>query len=132
MPPVRKALVRTALREDAEKVVFGDREGRAPRPKPTRRRPQGLCLDRGYDYDEVRALAPEFGFTCHIRSRGEERALKREAGFRARRWVVERTHSWLHRFRRILVRWEKRADTYLAMLHLACALITSRAVSRGA
>ncbi len=76
------------------------------RPKPTRRRPQGLCLDRGYDYDEVRALAEEFGFTCHIRSRGEERALKREAGFRARRWVVERTHSWLHRFRRILVRWE--------------------------
>jgi putative transposase len=132
MPPVRKALVRTALREDAEKVVFGDREGRAPRPKPTRRRPQGLCLDRGYDYDEVRALAEEFGFTCHIRSRGEERALKREAGFRARRWVVERTHSWLHRFRRILVRWEKRADTYLAMLHLACALITWRAVSRGA
>jgi transposase len=99
MPPVRKALVRTALRVDAEKVVFGDREGRDPRPKPTRRRPQGLCLDRGYDYDEVRALAEEFGFTCHIRSRGEERALKREAGFSARRWVVERTHSWLHRFR---------------------------------
>ena len=108
--------------------------GAAPRPKPTRRRPQGLCLDRGHDYDEVRALAEEFGFTCHIRSRGEERALKREASFRARRWVVERTHSWLHRFRRILVRWEKRADTYtyLAMLHLACALITWRAVSRGA
>ena len=46
---------------------------------------------------------------------------------RARRWVVERTHSWLHRFRRILTRWEKRADTYLAMLQLACALITWRA-----
>lgn len=68
----------------------------------------------------MRALAEEFGFTCHIRSRGEERALERKAGFRARRWVVERTHSWLHRFRRILVRWEKRAVTYLAMLHLAC------------
>ena len=54
-------------------------------------------------------------------------ALKREAGFRARRWVVERTHSWLNRFRRILTRWEKRADTYLAMLHLACGLITWRA-----
>ena len=60
---MRKALVRTALREDAEKVVFGDREGRAPRPKLTRRRPQGLCLDRGYDYDDVCALAEEFGFT---------------------------------------------------------------------
>jgi putative transposase len=76
----------------------------------------------------VRELCAEFGFTAHIRARGEEaQALKREAGFRARRWVVERTHSWLNRFRRILVRWEKRADTYLAMLHLACALITWRA-----
>jgi putative transposase len=87
-----------------------------------------LCLDRGYDYDEVRELADEFGFTAHIRGRGEEaQAIKRDAGFRARRWVVERTHSWLNRFRRILVRWEKRADTYLAMLHLACGLISWRA-----
>jgi putative transposase len=80
------------------------------RPEPTPERPQGLCLDRGYDYGEVRELAREFGFTAHIRSRGEEaQALKREAGFRARRWVVERTHSWLQRFRRILVRWENQA-----------------------
>jgi putative transposase len=123
MPPVPKALVRTALREDAEKVVFGDREGRAPRPKPTRRRPQGLCLDRGYDYDEVRALAEEFGFTCHIRSRGEERALKREAGFRARRWVVERTISWLHQYRRLRLRYERRADIHEAFLQIAGCLI---------
>ena len=97
---------------------------------PTLKRPQGLCLDKGYDFPEVYELAVEFGFTCHIRSRGEEaQQLKREAGFRARRWVVERTHSWLNRFRRILVRWEKRADTYLAMLHLACGLITWRAAN---
>jgi len=97
------------------------------RPTPTADAPQGLCLDRGYDYPEVYELADEFGFTAHVRSRGEEaQAIKREAGFRARRWVVERTHSWLNRFRRILTRWEKRADTYLAMLHLACGLITWR------
>lgn len=77
-------------------------------------------------------LTREFGFTAHVRSRGlEAQALKREAGFRARRWVVERTQSWLNRFRRILVRWEKRADTYLAMLHLACGLITWRAANWG-
>ena len=87
-----------------------------------------MCLDKGYDYPEVRELASEFGFTAHIRSRGEEaKAIESEAGFRARRWVVERTHSWMNRFRRILVRWEKRADTYIAMLHLACAIITWRA-----
>jgi len=86
-----------------------------------------MCLDKGYDYPEVRELVHEFGFTAHIRSRGEEaKAIKNEAGFRARRWVVERTHSWMNRFRRILVRWEKRADTYIAMLHLACAIVTWR------
>ena len=75
-------------------------------------------------------LAAEFGVTAHVRSRGEEaKAIKREAGFRARRWVVERTHSWLNRFGRILTRWEKRADTYRAMLHLACGLITWRATN---
>ena len=79
----------------------------------------------------ARAVWKDFpGFTAHIRCRGEEaKKLKHEAGFRARRWVVERTHSWLNRFRGILTRWEKRADTYLAMLHLACGLISWRAAN---
>jgi len=98
------------------------------RPKPTKRKPQGLCLDKGYDYNEVRDLAREFGFTSHIRSRGEEaKEIKKKAGYKARRWVVERTHSWLNRFRRILIRWEKLGETYIAMLHLALGIITWRA-----
>lgn len=98
-----------------------------PRPEADGDQPQGLCLDKGYDYDEVRDLAKEFGYTAHIRSRGQEaQALKRTARFRARRWVVERTHSWLNRFRRILIRWEKKAANYLALLHFACAIITYR------
>jgi len=73
----------------------------------------------------VQELAREFGFTAHIRSRGEEKkALAHEAGFRARRWVVERTHSWLNRYRAILIRWSKKPENHLALLHLACALIT--------
>ena len=97
------------------------------RPKPTKKNPQGLCLDKGYDYDDVRELAKEFGYTLHLRTRGEEaQAIKREAGFKARRWVVERTHSWMNRFRRILIRWEKKAANYLALLHLVCGLITYR------
>ena len=87
------------------------------------RQEQGLCLDAGYDYDEVRQIAAEFGYTTHIRGRGEEKKAC-EAGKKARRWVVERTHSWLNRFRRLLVRWEKKAPNYLALLHFACALIT--------
>jgi putative transposase len=98
------------------------------RPKPTKKAPQGLCLDKGYDYDDVRELAEEFRYTLHLRTRGEEaQAIKREAGFKARRWVVERTHSWMNRFRRILIRWEKKAENYLALLHRVCALITYRA-----
>jgi transposase len=98
------------------------------RPEPTEDEPQGMCLDAGYDYDEVRDLLAEFGFTAHIRSRSEEaRELALEAGKRARRWVVERTHSWMNRFRRILIRWEKKPENYLAMLHFACALIAFRA-----
>jgi len=98
------------------------------RPKPTREQPQGMCMDKGYDYEAVRETVREFGFTAHIRSRGEEaQALKREAGFKARRWVVERAHSWMNRFRRVLIRWDKSAANYLAFLHFACALIAFRA-----
>lgn len=100
----------------------------AARPEPSEEQPQGLCLDKGYDYEEVRAILHEFGFTAHIRARGEEaQALKQEAGFKARRWVVERTHSWMNRFRRLLIRWDKQPANYLAFLHFACGLIAFRA-----
>jgi putative transposase len=109
------------LRSTLESVVV-------ERPKPTAEQPQGMCLDRGYDYTEVRDILKEFGFTAHIRARGEElRELARAAGEKARRWVVERAHSWMNRFRRILVRWDKKAENYLALLHFACALIAFRA-----
>ena len=98
------------------------------RPRPTTHRPQGMGMDKGDDYEEVRETLREFGFTAHIRARGEEaRASKRQAGFRARRWRVERTHSWMNRCRRVLIRWDKQVDNYLAFLHFACALIAFRA-----
>ena len=109
------------VRATIESIVAG-------RPEPTAAQPQGMCLDKGYDYDEVREILEEFGFTAHIKARGEEaKELKAEAGKRARRWVVERSHSWMNRFRRILVRWYKKPENYLAFLHFACALITFRA-----
>ena len=75
------------------------------RPEPSKEHPQGMCLEAGYASEEVREILREFGFTAHIRPRGEEaQAIKREAGFKARRWVVERAHSWMNRFRRLLTR----------------------------
>jgi putative transposase len=95
------------------------------RPEPSEETPQHLCLDKGYDYDEVRDLVEAWGYTAHIRVKGEDPAqMPRIPGYRARRWVVERTHSWMNRFRRLLIRWEKREENYLALIHLACAWIT--------
>lgn len=102
-------------------------EIKANRPRPAATRPQGLCLDKGYDYEEVRQLLAEFGFTAHICARGEEaKKIKQQAGYRARRWVVERSHSWLNRFRGLLIRWAKKADNYLAFLRIACGVIAWR------
>lgn len=97
------------------------------KPRATKKHKQNLCVDAGYVGDEVLELAHEFGFTLHLRPRGEEaQKIKRNARYKARRWVVERTISWLNKFRGILIRWEKKAEHYIAMLHLSCAIITWR------
>jgi putative transposase len=94
------------------------------RPEPTAADPQGLCLDLGYAYDEVEEIAEEFQFTTHLPpGKGEAQKVKRQAGHKARRWVVERTHSWMNRFRGVLVRWCKKAENYIALLHMSFAFI---------
>ncbi len=87
---------------------------------------QNICMDKGCEFTDIRKLVEEYGYTAYIKSRGEENIRRDIPGFRARRWVVERIHSWLNRFRRILIGWEKKIENYLAILHLACALITFR------
>lgn len=96
-------------------------------PQPMANQAQNLCLDKGYDYSAVRDLAAAWHFIAHIKARGEEaEEIKAIPGYRARRWVVERTHSWMNRFRRILIRWEKKPENYEAFLHLVCAIIAFR------
>jgi len=98
------------------------------RPEPTKRKQQHFCADKGYDYPDVRDLIRDWGYTAHIKSRGQEEVERKQIpGYRARRWVVERTHSWFNRFRRLLIRWEKKTENYIAFLHFACAWITLRA-----
>ncbi len=94
------------------------------RPEPTAEEPQGLCLDLGYASDEVEEIAAEFGFTTHIPpGKDEAQRVKRKAGYKARRWVVERTHSWMNRFRGVLTRWCKKRANYMALLHMSFAFI---------
>jgi len=94
-------------------------------------RPEGqqhLCLDAGYTGPTVAEIVTAHGYTAHVRARREERQEPHPDG-KARRWVVERTHSWLNRSRRLFVRWEKKATNYLAFVHLACAqLIFSKSL----
>jgi transposase len=97
------------------------------RPEVTEENPQNICMDKGYDYPDIRELVIEWEYIPHIKARGEEiKEKQRIPGYRARRWVVERTHSWMNRFRRLLIRWEKKVENYLAMVHFACAFITFR------
>jgi transposase len=97
-------------------------------PEPTPEAPVHLRADKGYDYADVREVVELWGFTAHVKARGEEAAEKATIpGCRARRWAVERTPSWMNGFRRLLIRWEKKAENSEARLHTACASITYRA-----
>lgn len=91
-------------------------------------RKRHMCLDKGCDYSEIDELMKEFGFTAHVARRGRAtQSIKRNASRKARRHVVERAHSWLNRFRGILIRWNKKVENYIAMLHFGLALIAYRA-----
>jgi transposase len=97
------------------------------RPMPAPGRRQHMCLDKGYASEEVRELMEAFAWTAHIPAKGAAaQGHKRRARAQARRWVVERAHSWLNRFRGILIRWSKKVENYIAMLHMSFACIILR------
>lgn len=92
---------------------------------------QHLCLDAGFVGASCDATARVFGYEPHVRPIGEEKAVaKGKKKHKPRRWVVERTISWLNRCRGILIRWEKKAENYLGAIQLACALLWYRRLHR--
>jgi putative transposase len=97
------------------------------RPKQNRTSRQHLCADKGYAGEPAEKSIRQHQYIPHVRQRGEEiDAMKRNPKYHPRRWVVERTHSWLNRFRKLLVRYEKYEENYEGLLELACALIAYR------
>lgn len=98
-----------------------------PRPAVTPRTPQHLCADAGFVGEPALNEIYVRDYTPHVRARGEERT-ERAQGTRARRWVVEVTHSWFNRFRKLLVRYEKLHRSYVALNMLAAAIICFRNV----
>jgi putative transposase len=99
------------------------------RPEPTAGQPQHLCADKGYASRAAHQSIVDRDYIPHVRRRGEEiEAKKNIPGYRARRWIVEVCHSWFNRFRKLLVRYEKTHSSYVALVHLAAAIICWRKV----
>jgi putative transposase len=96
------------------------------RPKPTRRHPQHLCLDKAYDNPTGHTTVAATDYVPHIRPIGEEPPKKSQRKYPARRWVVERTLAWLSKCRAILVRYDKKSKNYLGLVQFACALLWYR------
>lgn len=89
-----------------------------------------LCLDKAYDYKPGRDAAQERLYTLHIPRQLTEELPEGTVRHPARRWVVEVCHSWMNRFRRLLVRWEKTLRNYLGFAQLAICLIIYRKLRR--
>jgi putative transposase len=97
------------------------------RPAPTPEQPQHLCRDKGFDYPETRQAAEARGYLVHTPRRGQAAPTPSpEHRYPARRWVIERTNSWHNRFRKLRIRYEKKAANYLGLVHFACFLIIYR------
>jgi transposase len=91
---------------------------RGARGRP-RKKPASLYADRGYDSNAHRRGLRLRGIVPYIARRNTANG----SGLGVHRWVVERTNAWLHQYRRLRVRWERRADIHEGFLHLAASLI---------
>lgn len=88
---------------------------------------QHLCADRGYSGEPAQQAIKDRNYIPHVKQRGEEIQEKKDNPlYRCRRWIVEVSHSWVNRFRKLLVRYEKLTETYEALLHMAAAIIAFR------
>jgi transposase len=102
-----------------EELVDAIEPIRRPGRGRPRRRPEKLHADKGYDFPRCRQALRGRGIKGRIARRGKETSEK----LGRHRWVVERTLAWLARYRRLSVRYERRADIHEAFLHLGCSLI---------
>ncbi len=91
---------------------------RGKRGRP-RRRPDQVLGDRGYDSEPCRKQLR----SMHIKALTAKRGTDHGSGLGAQRWVVERTLAWLHQFRRLRVRYERRPDIHEAFVTIGCSLI---------
>ena len=108
-----------------EEMVDSIEPIRRPRGRP-RKRPQKLHADKAYDAKWCRMALCKRGIKDRIARKGKETSER----LGRHRWVVERTLAWLNRYRRLKVRYERRADVHQAFLELGCALICRNLLQR--
>ena len=123
---VPMGIARAGANENDHKIAGETIEARLFAPPPDLwHGVQNLCLDAGYDTYDTRVIITQHGLVAHIRPRREEiEAKRRNPRAKARRWVLERTHSWMNKFRSILIRWSKKATSFEGLIQFACATIT--------
>ena len=93
-------------------------------PRRPAHKEQHLCADKAYDSEELREFAASAGYITHIKKKGESKDSEAPQKIHpARRWMVERTISWLMKRRSLRTRWSKKAENWLALVQLACAHI---------
>lgn len=94
--------------------------------------PERLIADRAYDSNAVREHLAQRGIEPLIPARRNNRKATHQDGRKLRRyrhrWIIERTNAWLQNFRRLVVRYERSATVFTALVHLACALICMKRV----
>lgn len=99
------------------------------RPRAPVRRNKHLCADAGYRSAENLGIIDAHGYIAHVVDRRQEaEGKRRNPKQKARRWVVEVCHSWFNRFCKLLVRYEKLQRSFMALNHLAAAIIAFRKV----
>jgi len=100
------------------------------RKTPSVRRSKHLCADAGYRGRPALEIIESHGYIAHVVDRAKEaEAKRRDPTRKARRWVVEVCHSWFNRFRKLLVRYEKLERSFVALNHIAAAIIAFRKVT---
>jgi transposase len=117
------------LEATLDSVKMKRRRGARRRPY----KPERLIADRGYDSNQARALLVAREIEPIIPARSNNAIATHQDGRKLRRyrrrWVIERTNSWLQNFRRLVVRYERKLKNFEAMVHMACVLVTLKKVS---
>jgi transposase len=108
------------------------KNGRIGSRRAARRTPKRLIAERGYDSNAVRVLLAKRDGEPIIPARSKNRVATHQDGRKLRRykrrWIIERTNAWWQNFRRLVVRYERSAKNFTALVHLACARTTLKRV----